>query len=237
MQLFYSQELNPKTQQFIFNAEESKHIIKVLRKKQGDVLQMTNGKGLLFNALIQESNPKQCVVKITSLEEKKLLRNYHLHVAISPTKHLSRFEWFLEKATEIGIDEITPLICERSNHKKIKLERCKSIVQGAAKQSLQFYFPIVNKPIDFLSFMEESNTDEQRFIAHCKASEQMSLKNAIQKNKNTTILIGPEGDFSEKEITAALRRNFQAITLGSSRLRTETAGIVSIDTVCFVNQE
>jgi 16S rRNA (uracil1498-N3)-methyltransferase len=236
MQLFYSPELNLTDKEFTFNPDESKHIIRVLRKKAGDILNITNGKGYLFSSEIEQATPKKCEVRILSVDKKEPLRNYRLHIAISPTQHLNRFEWFLEKATEIGVDEITPLICEHSNHKKLKLERCKTIVQAAAKQSLQYYFPVVNEPIDFSSFLDQTVNYEQCLIAHCKDVERVSLKTVISKNTDTIILIGPEGDFSEKEISESVQKNYSPVSLGSSRLRTETAGIVAVDTVSVMNQ-
>ena len=234
MQLFYNPNINETTEQFSFNKEESKHITKVLRKKQGDILNITNGNGWLFTAELNIANIKNCAAAI---KEKKLQpkRDYNLHLALAPTKMNDRFEWFLEKATEIGVDSITPIICDHSERKVIKHERFEKILQSAMKQSLQCYLPKLNKAVNFSDFIKE-DFDGQLFIAHCEKTERKSLKDELQSNKEITILIGPEGDFSVKEIEQALHFNYIPVTLGTSRLRTETAAIVACHSVAFVNQ-
>ncbi len=232
MQLFYNSELDLQTKQMTFDKEESRHIIRVLRKKEGDILTITNGKGYLFYAEIMIANDKKCVASITKVEEKTKPWRYHLHMAIAPTKNNDRLEWFLEKATEIGVDELTPIICQNSERKVVKLERLEKVIQSAMKQSLKFRLPKLNPPVKFTEFID--NTEGQLYIAHCEPSEKVSLK-GIELNGNYTILIGPEGDFSPEEIALCRAKNSIEITLGESRLRTETAGVVAVQSVAFVN--
>ncbi len=234
MQLFYSPDITEATEQFSFDKEESKHITKVLRKKPGDVLTLTNGKGWKFTVKIINTDFKNCLVSVI---DKVFInkQNYSLHIAIAPTKMNDRFEWFLEKATEIGVDSITPLICDRSERKVIKRERFEKIIQSAMKQSLQYYLPILNEAIKFTDFLNRE-FNGQLFIAHCDETFRKSLRTELETGENVIILIGPEGDFSVKEIKMALQRNFIPVTLGSTRLRTETAGIVACHSVAFVNQ-
>lgn len=230
MQLFYNQDLRTNTKEFLFDKEESRHIVKVLRKKEGDQLHITNGKGTLFMAEIKSANDKKCLVQIVSVEEKKKTWNYHLHIAIAPTKLNDRYEWFLEKATEIGIDEITPLICENSERKVIKTERIEKVLISAMKQSLKFQLPKLNEAVKFADFIT-TPFDGLKFIAHCEETDKKTLQNQIQSTDKITVLIGPEGDFSSKEISKALQHKFIPLSLGESRLRTETAGVVVCATV------
>lgn len=235
MQLFYNSEILQNTQQFTFDKTESRHIVRVLRKKEGDTIFITNGLGFLFTSKVLIPNDKKCLVTITNVENFKKPWNYYLHIAIAPTKLNDRFEWFLEKATEIGIDEITPIICEHSERKVLKLDRMEKIIQSAAKQSLKYHFPKLNEPISFNEFMKQ-NFNGQLFIAHCEETSKKSLKSALEPSKTTTILIGPEGDFSTKEINQSLEHKFIPVSLGTSRLRTESAGVVAAHSVAFVNE-
>ena len=234
MQLFYNPNLNIDSHQIQFDKDESRHIVKVLRKNIGDVLQITNGNGLLFTAIIIENHLKHCMANIESIEEQPK-SSYRLHLAVAPTKMNDRYEWFLEKATEIGVAEITPIICDHSERKTVKLDRYEKIIQSAMKQSLQCYIPKLNEPISFKNFISQPFSD-QLFIAHCEESKKQSLKQLIKPNQDTTILIGPEGDFSVKEIEQALQSHFIPVTLGETRLRTETAAIVACHSVAFINQ-
>jgi 16S rRNA (uracil1498-N3)-methyltransferase len=233
MQLFYHQEINETIDYFTFPKEESRHIAKVLRKTEGDTLNITNGKGWLFNAEITIADQKNCQVAITS-KELQPKRAYSLHLAVAPTKMNDRYEWFLEKATEIGIDYITPIICDRSERKVIKLERFEKILQSAMKQSLNCYLPKINAPISFKDFISQEQSG-QLFIAHCEETERKSLKQELKPMTDVTVLIGPEGDFNVKEIEMALQQNFIPVTLGSTRLRTETAAIVACHTAALIN--
>lgn len=233
MQLFYNDTLIKSSTELKFSREESKHIAKVLRKKEGDLLHITNGSGYLFSASITFSNPSQCIAKIEA-SEKQQEKKYKLHLAVAPTKMNDRYEWFLEKATEIGIDEITPVLCDHSERKIIKVERFERILQSAMKQSLQCYLPKLNPIISISEFITQERND-QLLIAHCEETQKQSLKDMLRPKSNTTILIGPEGDFSTKEIELALSSGYSPVTLGDTRLRTETAAIVAAHSVAFIN--
>lgn len=234
MQLFYNPNILESTTQFTFDKEESKHIVKVLRKNIGDTLHITNGKGWLFTAKITIPDIKKCTASIVSktLQPKY---SYNLHLAVAPTKMNDRYEWFLEKATEIGIDSITPIICDHSERKVIKRERFEKILQSAMKQSLSCYLPKLNEVISFKNFIKQDFNGDL-FIAHCEETGRKSLKKLLQPKRDITILIGPEGDFSVKEIEMTLANNFIPVTLGETRLRTETAAIVACHSVAFINE-
>ena len=234
MQLFYNININETTENFSFDKEESKHIIKVLRKKDTDILHVTNGLGLLFKTEITLASDSKCTVKIISFE-KSAPSKYHLHLAVAPTKMNDRFEWFLEKATEIGIHEITPIICDRSERKVINTERFDKILLTAMKQSNVLFLPKLNDAISFKEFVKLKNEGLQ-LVAHCEETDKKTLKSVLVPNENVTILIGPEGDFTEKEIEAALENNYIPVSLGNTRLRTETAAIVACHSVVFVNE-
>lgn len=234
MQLFYNPDITEQTTQFSFDKEESRHIVKVLRKTVGDTLYITNGNGWLFTAELVIPDIKNCVVNIISKELKEK-HTYHLHLAVAPTKMNDRYEWFLEKATEIGIDTITPIICDQSERKVIKRDRFEKIIQSAMKQSLSCHMPKLNEALPFQEFINQ-NFSGQLFIAHCLETDKKSLKSQIAKEQHITILIGPEGDFSVKEIEMALTNGFIPVTLGNTRLRTETAAIVACHSVAFLNE-
>lgn len=237
MQLFYNPNISEESSEIVFDKEESRHIVKVLRMKEGDTLKITNGTGSFFDAEIILVTPKQCVAKILK-EEKLAPLPYHLHLAVAPTKLNDRYEWFLEKATEIGVSEITPIICDHSERKTIKLERYEKILQSAMKQSLKAHLPVLNEAITFKSFIaSEKLTDGIRCIAHCEEGDKTSLKSVLQPGTKTTILIGPEGDFSSEEIALALKAGFLPVSLGNSRLRTETAAVVACHSVAFINED
>jgi len=225
MQLFFSEITDNRIN---FSLDEKKHLTKVLRKKVGNELSVIDGKGYLYIVRITSLEKNSFQIKIIRKEKKEKTHNYYLHIAIAPTKNISRFEWFLEKATEIGIDEITPIICQRSERKKINMQRCNKILISSIKQSLKFYKPKLNEPSNFSDFIKEK-LEGDKLIAHCLKTE----KNKINKSnqKKYIILIGPEGDFTENEITNALKNGFKATTLGNSRLRTETAGIIAAHSV------
>ncbi len=233
MQLFYNPEINENDLKFTFSKEESRHIILVLRKKEGDVLHITNGEGLLINGKIVSANVKKCVVDIITSTQEKFAKN-KLHMAVAPTKMNDRFEWFLEKATEIGVHEITPVICERSERKVIKKNRLEKVLQSAMKQSLRTYLPKLNEATSYREFLKKITT-ESRFIAHCEEDDKTAFSTQIIGDTDVTILIGPEGDFSRKEIKSAYEHGFLPISLGNSRLRTETAAIVACTLVNLTN--
>jgi len=234
MQLFYNSSINENTESFFFDKEESKHIIKVLRKKDNDILFVTNGLGYLFKTKITLASDSKCTVKILSAVKSETPQ-FHLHLAVAPTKMNERFEWFLEKATEIGIHEITPILCDRSERKVINQERFEKIILTAMKQANVLFLPKLNKFKTFKEFMQVKNEGMQ-LIAHCEETSKKSLKSVLKPNQNVTLLIGPEGDFSEKEIQLATTQNFTAVSLGNTRLRTETAAIVACHSVVFVNE-
>jgi len=235
MQLFYNPNIDENTDSFTFDKEESKHIIKVLRKKDGDILFVTNGLGYLFECEITLASDNKCNVKINSFE-KKPPSKFHLHIAVAPTKMNDRFEWFLEKATEIGIQEITPIICDRSERKVINKDRFDKIILSALKQSNELYLPKLNEAVSFKEFIKNKNTGLQ-LIAHCEETNKKTLKSVLKPNEDITILIGPEGDFSIKEIELALANDYIPVSLGNTRLRTETAALVACHSVVFFNEE
>lgn len=234
MQLFYNPDINATTTEFSFSKEESQHITKVLRKQEADILHVTNGCGYLFKTEITIASERKCTVKII---ESKLFEsaNYYIHLAVAPTKMNDRFEWFLEKATEMGIQEITPIICDHSERKIIKVERFEKILQSAMKQSLQYYLPKMNEAISLKQFVNQTR-DGNLYIAHCEETEKKLLKNQIKPCEKYTLLIGPEGDFSEKEIALCIENKYIPVSLGNTRLRIETAAIVACHSFIFANQ-
>ena len=232
MQLFYNPNITEKSTEVVFSKEESRHISKVLRKSEGDTLNLTNGHGYFFKASLLGTNPKQCIAIIDKVERQPPLP-YHLHLAVAPTKLNDRYEWFLEKATEIGVSEITPIICDHSERKVIKYSRYEKIIQSAVKQSLKAYIPVLHQAVSFSEFMASKRTEELQLIAHCQGSNKYSLKSMLDVKKTTLILIGPEGDFSNKELSLALKQKMTPISLGNSRLRTETAAIAACHSMYF----
>jgi 16S rRNA (uracil1498-N3)-methyltransferase len=234
MQLFYNPDIDETTESFSFDKEESRHIIKVLRKKDSDILHVTNGLGFLFETKITLASDNKCTVQVLSVKKADEPK-FRLHLAVAPTKMNDRFEWFLEKATEIGIQEITPVFCDRSERKAINPERFEKIILSAMKQSNETFLPKLNQAVSFKEFIKQKN-EGLNLIAHCEETDKKSLKEILKPNKNVTMLIGPEGDFSEKEIALALENNFQPVTLGNTRLRTETAAIVACHSVVFFNE-
>ncbi len=234
MQLFYNPTISEKDISFVFDKEESKHIIKVLRKKESDILFVTNGLGFIFETEIALASDSKCTVTILSFEKEEPSK-VQLHLAVAPTKMNERYEWFLEKATEIGIQEITPIICEHSERKVVKNDRFQKIIESAMKQSLHYYIPKLNEPITYKEFIKK-DFKGQKFIAHCEETDKKSLKEALILNENITLLIGPEGDFSTKEIQLALENNYIPVSLGKTRLRTETAAVVACHSVALLNE-
>jgi len=218
------------------NAEESRHCIKVLRLRKDDHVYLMNGKGSIFEAVISTPDINACVLEIISENKKEVPRPYRLSIAIAPTKNIERFEWFLEKATEIGIDRIIPLICQHSERKEIKTDRLEKILISASKQSGQLFLPELTNLVSFKDLIKMPFQGD-KMIAHCADGEKKELKNAISPGKETLILIGPEGDFDSTEINSAIEKGFCPVSMGESRLRTETAGIVACHTVCLINQK
>lgn len=232
MDLFFLPDLTQTDTRVVFSKEESKHIARVMRKSVGDQLQVTNGKGLEMTIALEQIGQSKVLGKpIETVLHSPL--PYQLHIAIAPTKNINRFEWFLEKATEIGIHQITPLICDHSERKVIKAERLDKIIVAALKQSKQFYKPVLHPLTSFKDFVA---AQPKAYIAHCHLGEKQGFFGAIAPRDNITVLIGPEGDFSPKEVSIALENNYAAISLGEQRLRTETAGIIAAHTVALKAQ-
>lgn len=232
MQQFYIPSLTNTDSKASFSKEESRHIYKVLRKKSGDSICITNGFGFLFKGIIQTISSHGCEVSIQEIIEHPPLP-YRLHLAVAPTKMNDRFEWFLEKATEIGITEITPIICDHSERKTIKIERYQKILVAAMKQSLRTTLPILHPVSTYKDFISKQSSN--CFIAHCQGAPKKPFASALKPEQDTTLLVGPEGDFSTHEIELALSKKIQAVSLGNMRLRTETAAIVGCHTVALVN--
>lgn len=232
MHLFYVPNISGA--EVILDETESKHAIRVLRLQTGDLVQIVDGTGGLFKAEIADANPKKCKLAIIESEWNFGKRNFHLHIAIAPTKNNERLEWFLEKATEIGIGEITPLISERSERKTVNPERLEKILVSAMKQSVKAYLPRLNSPQSFKELVKQPSNGK-KFIAYIEEKQSVHLKNVVGKNDNVLVLIGPEGDFSPAEVQLALQNGFQPVSLGDSRLRTETAGIVACHIVNLAN--
>lgn len=234
MHLFYTPDIQH--QIHILSEEESKHCTRVLRLQEGNNLFLTDGKGSFCEAVIKNANPKACVIEIIKRNQEYGKRKFSLSIAIAPTKNIERFEWFLEKATEIGIDEIIPLLCRYSERKEIKPERLEKVIVSAMKQSQKAYKPELSPLQNFNQFIVKPFLGS-KFIAHCIEEDKKLLKNLVAPNSNVLILIGPEGDFSSEEVDMALAQDFIPISLGESRLRTETAGVVACHTVNLINQK
>jgi 16S rRNA (uracil1498-N3)-methyltransferase len=234
MQLFYTSDISGDN--YTLNESESKHCIRVLRLQVGSVLHLTDGKGTIFKAEIVNANPKACELIINERLIDYEKRNYKVHIAIAPTKNMDRFEWFLEKATEIGVDEITPLISEHSERKIVKHDRLERVIVAAMKQSIKAYKPVLNPIITYNDFLTQPSLYDKHFIAHCNQGQKQTLKEALEINQSNCILIGPEGDFSSEEVGLAIAKGFIPVSLGNARLRTETAGVVACHTVHLMHQ-
>lgn len=232
MQLFYAPELQG--DHYTLEEQESRHVIRVLRMKPGDIISLTDGAGNLYTAKLINDDARRCEVRIIDIKKEYGKRHYHIHLAVAPTKNINRFEWFLEKATEIGIDEITPLICQRSERKAVKSERLIKVVTAAVKQSVKAYHPVLHEPESFKDFLSNDQEGE-KYIAYVEKGEHPSLKSLYSIGKQATILIGPEGDFSPEEVSMAIDYGYKAVSLGNSRLRTETAGVITCHTIALMN--
>jgi 16S rRNA (uracil1498-N3)-methyltransferase len=232
MHLFYSpvvtQGLN------LLGEQESWHCTRVLRLPEGGTIYLADGRGNLYECMIQLADPKKCVVNVVGVQPEYMKRKIYLHIGIAPTKNMDRFEWFLEKSTEIGIDEITPVFCAHSERIRMKIDRLHKILVAAMKQSLKAYLPKLNEPTDLKKLIYEDFAG-QKFIAYCESGKEDELQKVYRKGDNALILIGPEGDFSQEEISFAKKQEFIPISLGKSRLRTETAGVVACHTINLLN--
>ena len=229
MELFYNENLHINDESLNLSPDESRHLSKVLRKKVGEKIRVTNGHGLEWNGELITTDSRKATAKKKEavLHQNKIIP---LHIAIAPTKSNGRLEWFLEKATEIGVTEITPLVCDHSEKKSIKSERINKILIRGLKQSVQYFLPKLNPLISFEEFIT-SNHPQIKLLAHCQNSNRTPMHKLGNLNKEILIMIGPEGDFSNQEIKAALHNSFIEITLGVNRLRTETAGIIACSKV------
>lgn len=226
--MFYAEDIDEGMSFYTLTEEESKHCVRVLRMKVGDEILITNGRGMAFKTEIIADHPKRCELSIIEVVREKQSRDYKLHIAVAPTKNMERIEWFVEKATEIGIDKITMLICDNSERDSVKIDRLNKVAISAMKQSLRYTLPIIDEPIRFIDFVKIANEDS-KFIAHCEINMPRSeLKDNIVNNSNVLLVIGPEGDFSKREIDTAISNGFKPVSLGEARLRTETAALTGV---------
>lgn len=233
MHLFYTPDIEAETYQL--SEEESKHASRVLRLVEGDEVILTDGRGNWITSQIIDAHQKRCMVKVITKETNYHPKPYHLKMVVAPTKNISRFEWFLEKATEIGIDEITPLLSEHSERKEVKLKRLEKVVTSAMKQSLKAWHPQLNEMTSFSKIMED-NFEGKKFIAYCEADKEERMEKYLNPGEKAIILIGPEGGFSPEEIEQAKNNGYLPISISQSRLRTETAAITACHSVAFINK-
>jgi 16S rRNA (uracil1498-N3)-methyltransferase len=236
MHIFYTPDIR-KQESYTLPAGESKHCVRVLRLKKDDEVQLVDGNGNLYSGIISEPNPGGCRIVINEMITDYHKRIFHLHMAIAPTKNSDRFEWFLEKATEIGIDEITPLLCSRSERNTLKYERLDKVIVAAMKQSVIAKKPVLNQFAEIGLFLKR-NIDNRvlKFIAHCADGARNSINHLYSHGRDVICLIGPEGDFTAEEIELAIKNRYQPVTLGINRLRTETAGVVACEVFNFLNE-
>lgn len=234
MQLFYAPGLNEGDGFAVLPKEESHHAVKVLRMQAGDEMFVTNGRGLGVRGTVSDPSPSACSVRIEDALEDTQKRGYRIHVAVAPTKVNDRMEWFLEKATEIGVDEVTPVVCARSERRVFNRERGGKVVVSAAKQSLKYSFPVLNEATGLKVFLKSVRADK-KFIAHCMPQGRVQLKDVLSPGQDVCVLIGPEGDFSLEEVALAVECGFVPVTLGDSRLRTETAALFAVAMSSVVN--
>ncbi|ALJ00464.1 16S rRNA (uracil(1498)-N(3))-methyltransferase [Rufibacter tibetensis] len=231
MHLFFTPDLQPTDTSYTLSEEESKHCARVLRLGQGDTVTLIDGRGGLFEAEIAEPNPKKTKLSILHYHAEHQKRGYKIHIAVAPTKNMDRMEWFVEKAVEMGIDEITFLQCARSERKNLNLDRLEKIAVSAMKQSMKAYLPTLHELTRYTDLIKQPPAG-QRFIAHLvEGQERHSLAKSITGEDTYTILIGPEGDFSPEEVEQAIQAGYKPVTLGQSRLRTETAAMAACHTI------
>lgn len=233
MHVFYTPDIASAV--YTLNEEESRHCSKVLRLGVGDVVQLIDGRGGFYDAEISAVSKKHVELKVIRQQQEYGKRNHRLHIAVAPTKNIDRLEWFLEKATEIGIDEITPLICDRSERRVVKEERLEKVITSAVKQSLTAYHPQLNPSISFADFLRQPN-DSLKLIAHCMEGEKAYAKDLVQPHQSYLVMIGPEGDFTAAELALALQNGYKPVTLGETRLRTETAALYACFELNYINR-
>lgn len=234
MHVFYTPDIQQ--EEYILNEEESRHCMKVLRLSAGDRVSLIDGRGGLYEAEITGETKRNVLLRVLSVVPEYQQRQHRLHIAVAPTKNIDRLEWFLEKATEIGIEEITPLICERSERKIVKEDRLNKVITSAVKQSLQAYHPLLHPAVSFKEFIGKQ-TAAHKMIAHCIEGEpRQQISQLAGRHSDYLVLIGPEGDFSPAEIELALQNDFKPLTLGNTRLRTETAALAACFEVNYMNR-
>ena len=232
-QLFYTNNVSEGTA--AFSREESGHCVRVLRMRRGDTVHFTDGAGNLYEGIITEDDPHNMKVSVTGVTKDAGKRHYRLHIAISPLKNDDRLEWFIEKAVELGIDEITPLICSRTEKKRIRKERLEGLILSAMKQSVKTFLPRLNEPVQFTELINREHAGK-RLIACCDTQlERKAITTAAGRGEDVLILIGPEGDFTPEEIKLAINNGFTPVHIGHSRLRTETAGVAACCSVYLAN--
>ena len=231
MNLFYQPQLPDGI--LHLDSDESRHCVKVLRKRSGDTIRVTDGKGAFYDVVLTDADPHRCSFQICS-KVSELPRSYHIHIAISPTKNADRIEWFVEKSVELGIDTITLLECKNTERSYLKTERLEKVAISAMKQSLKASLPLINSLTDYSKLVTTSEASS-KFIAFVDQTNPYHLKDVARPGSDYLLLIGPEGDFSSQELSLALTHNFQKVSLGSSRLRTETAGMAACHILNLVN--
>jgi len=235
MILFYATDIRDKL--IYFSEEEARHAAQVLRRRPGEAVNVVDGRGGWYEATLVEASKKHCVARIDRYLPYYGRRPFRIHIAIAPTKNSNRFEWFLEKATELGVDSITPLLCSHSERRRLRTDRLEKVLLAAMKQSLKAYLPRLEELTPFNGFVRrEAEEEGQRFMAYLGPQTKGHLKDNYRPGNDVTILIGPEGDFSEAEIELALAHGFEGVSLGRSRLRTETAGIVACHIANLLNE-
>ncbi len=234
MHVFYTPDINNDVN-YTLDIDEARHCIKVLRIRKGSRIILVDGRGGYYEAELTDTDIKECRVRILKHIGDYGKRDYKVHLAIAPTKNISRFEWCIEKATEMGVDEITPIVCEHAERTKVKTERLERIIVASMKQSVKAYKPTLNSITKFDDFIESASL-ETGYIAHCYKSSKQPLKIAYKKGNDAILMIGPEGDFSMGEIERATAKGYTEVLLGNERLRTETAGVLAIHTIHLVNQ-
>ena len=235
MHIFYTPRVQGRV--VTLSEKESRHSVKVLRLREGSEVTLVDGSGTLYQGQVIEASPKQCAIRITETYTAYGKRDYRLHMGVAPTKNTERFEWFLEKAVEMGVDEITPLNGFHSERKRIKPERFERIMVSAMKQSVKAYKPQLNPLTDVEDFIAQAPQTWHKYIAHCREGQRYNLAKSLRPASDVLIAIGPEGDFAGHEVEQALERGFTPISLGSARLRTETAGVAAVHTVYLINQK
>jgi 16S rRNA (uracil1498-N3)-methyltransferase len=234
MQIFYAPGIDGN--EYILDEKESKHCIRSLRMRKGDLVKIIDGKGTLYEGVISKPDPRACKIEISGIEKDFEKRNYSLDIAISPLKNSERFEWFVEKSVEMGLDRIIPLLCHNTEKPSLKEERIENVIISAMKQSLQALKTNLEETIDFDKLLKHP-FEGVKMIAHCNGSfERRKISDVLDPGENALILIGPEGDFTYNEIKLAVASGFESVHLGKSRLRSETAGVAACHSVYFINQ-